>query len=245
MSYIEVTLGGKRVGIADEASIEIAKGCNNKCVGCYASKTTRMGERFFEMTPKEYDENAFRKSCKAVARKGISVVRMAKHCDPGDPTLRRTAVQVLEASAREGIQVVFVSKSIDWDKELSQTLIDGNHVLHVSLGMITTASSDACRKAVGDKYKKAGVKTYLRAVYDVTKEAPSLLRGVSNAIVTPMRFPSKHAAALYDADLSSYEFKNGYYRPLKMDSSWNSIAGRMCCGEVGSNIYCCNCGVCK
>ena len=243
MSLIEVTLGGKRVGLADEASIEIAKGCNNNCVGCYAAKTTRMGAKFYNMVPKEYDENAFRKSCKAVARKGISVVRMAKHCDPGDPALRGTAIQVLEAAAGEGIQVVFVSKSIEWDKRLSKALIDGDHTLHVSLGMITDAKSDTARSLVADRYKRAGVNTFKRAVYDVTEEVPLVLKGSDNIIVTPMRFPSKGAAAEYNVDLSKYEFKNGYYRPNKMDSSWDVFDKG--CGYVGDRELCCDCGVCN
>ena len=87
MSNIEVVLGGKGVGIADQASIDPMVGCRNMCVGCYASKTSRLGKSFFKDEPilKEFNNDVFIKSCKAAVRKGINIARLGKHCDPGDP----------------------------------------------------------------------------------------------------------------------------------------------------------------
>lgn len=248
MSFIEITIGGKGVGLADQASIEPAKGCTNNCLGCYAAKTTRMGEKFYkEVTPKEYRDDVFRRSCKTARNKGIKFVRMAKHCDPGHPSVRRGVIQTLQASAEEGLQIVFVSKTLEYNKDVSKALKDGNHILHISLGMKSKIEnkpliSNSARALVAGKYKRSGVNTFLRAVYDVTKDVPLEIRGLNNVIVTPLRFSSKEHLSAYNANPDLYEWKDGYYRPKMSHPSWMFF--NKWCGEVGDKIMCCNCGGC-
>lgn len=243
MAKIEVTLGGKGVGIADQASIEPAKGCNNGCAGCYAAKTTRMGSKFGNMEPREYDDDKFRRSCKSAYKKGIRFVRMAKHCDPGDPALRGTVVQILQAATDENLRVVFVTKSLSYDKEVADKMKEGKHILHVSLGMkVASEDGNLRRLRTYRRYKDMGkVISRVRICEDVTKEMPSHYRGMTdeNVIITPMRFSSKEHAAEYEADLEKYEWNSGYYRPKMRHASW--IPYSNWCGEVGKDIYCSNC----
>src|SRR6185369_2119292 len=91
-------------------------------------------------------------------------------------------------------------------------------------------------------YKKAGVKSKLRVVDDVTKSCNWWMVKTADAkdvIVTPMRFRGKADAGLYKADLSKYEYKNGYYRPLEMHPSWSNFIHY--CGEVNGELKCCKC----
>jgi len=244
MASIKVELGGKGVGLADQAFIEPAKGCANKCVGCYAAKTTRMGSRFSTVELKEYDHDVFSKSCRAARKKGIRFVRMAKHTDPGIASLRGRVIQILRAAQLEGLQIVFVTKSLEFDPEVVSAMRDGNHILHISLGMITEGDDvpmSHVRLTTGLEYASAGVNTKWRIIDDVTKKLYSGWRlvPVNSAIITPMRFPSMDTLKQYNADPENYEFIGGYYRPKFIHQDWNIF--NPWCGEVGSDVKCCNC----
>jgi hypothetical protein len=167
---------------------------------------------------------------------------MAKHCDPGDPGLRETIIRILQTASEEGLRIVFVSKSLSFDTAVASAIKDGNHILHMSLGMKTDAVSDYERGVVALTYAVYGVdNTYLRLCYDVTKKIPVDIPSISSdiCIVTPMRFPSKAIAELYDADLDKFEFTGGYYRPKEIHESWSIFTNW--CGEVGDKVMCCNC----
>lgn len=244
MSYIEVVLGGKSIGIADQASIDPMVGCRNMCVGCYAAKTSRMGKSFYKDEPilKEFDYDVFIKSCKAAVRKGITVARLGKHCDPGDDICIGTTRQILEATAKEGVSCVLVSKSIGFDEATATVIRDGGHTLHISLGMITKALDNAYRIRTYRLYKSFGCRSKVRIVEDVTQPVPKeYLKKIDpdDVIVTPMRYTSKVDAALYDADLSKYRWHLGFYRPIAADPSWSIFSHS--CGEIGESVLCCNC----
>lgn len=243
MSLIRITLGGKNVGIADQASIEPLIGCTNKCVGCYASKTTRTGHRFSNgVALKEFNESEFRKSCVKAKKDGINCVRISKHCDPGHIIARPIVLNILNILKEYEIKAVFVSKSLEFDENMASAFKIGNHLLHISLGMITETKSDEERMEIWQKYKTCGVDSKLRITLDVTKNMPSMFRGLKNeeTIITPMRFPSKSIAEKYDATLdTNFLFTHGFYRPQIVHESWSAFPHW--CGEVGENVLCCNC----
>lgn len=243
MSYIQILYGGKNVGIADQASIEPLKGCTNKCVGCYASKTTRQGPKFFEdAVLREFNEDVLRKSCVKANKDGIEYVRMSKHCDPGHPSAKRIVMRILTILSEYDIKAVFVSKCLDYSKDMSQILKSGNHILHISLGMITQTKSDEDRIKVWYQYKNDGVNSKIRITLDVTQTLPDLFGGLTNeeVIITPMRFPSKSIAEEYNAELdTNFSFTGGYYRPKSVHESWSAFSNW--CGEIGEKELCCNC----
>ena len=242
MALIKVGLGGKGKGLADQASIEPIKGCTNKCAGCYAAKTTRMGKKFFEANIlKEFDKDEFRKSCKAVKKKGIKLVRMSKHCDPGHQVARTIVKEILKIMTEEDLRAVVVTKSLEYDAELSQILKEGKHIVHFSLGMKSeNAPPEIERFKTWKAYKDSGVKAKLRIVADVT--IPTVRWKGFNSdyiIVTPMRYTSKESLSNYRTNIDNYKFQGGYYRPQIVDPSWQPFQNW--CGEIGNTTYCCNC----
>lgn len=241
MAIIKVDIGGKGIGIADQASVDLAKGCANKCKGCYAEKTSRLGHKFSIVEFKEYNDVEFRKSCRAAIRKGIGVARFGKHTDNGDDGLLDTTSKVLSAASDEGLRLVFVTKSLKYNADICKLLKKGNHILHYSLGMLTEAPSDGDRLRAAIEYHKAKVNTKLRVIADVTENArySHLRADAKNVIVTPMRFASKYLVKEYNANLDNYEFKGGFYRPKFVHKSWSIF--KNWCGEVGNDIKCCNC----
>ena len=223
-------------------SIDIERGCANQCIGCYGTKTSLMGtDKYFNhVVSKEFDENKFRNSCKGSIRKGYPFARLGKHSDCGHGHLTEVLKPILKIATEEGLRLVFVSKSLVYDEEIAKLLIVGNHILHMSLGMITQAPSDLLRLRVYRSYKKAGVNSKLRLVDDITKEYNGIAKFCKeDMIITPMRFTSKDVAEQYKADLSKYEWTNGYYRPKEMHKSWNKFTNW--CGEVNNEVKCCNC----
>lgn len=256
MSLIKVDIGGKGVGLADQASVDVAKGCKNNCVGCYAAKTSRLGSKFSTLEIKEYDDVEFRKSCRSAVNKGIKFARLGKHTDCGDDSVIGTTNKVLKAAADEGLRLVFVTKSLQYSVETAKLISEGDHILHVSRGMITDGPSDADRaklfiKMIGPLFSK---NICQRVIADVTKEcefkpgrfhmntgdAPHIWGTFHDrCIVTPMRFPSKDILEKYEADIKNYEFKGGFYRPKFIHESWNVFDHW--CGEVGDTVMCCNC----
>lgn len=243
MSYIQIIYGGKNVGIADQASIEPLKGCTNRCVGCYASKTTRIGKEFFDsVTLKEFNEEIFRKSCKKAKKDGIEFLRISKHCDPGHIIAREVVLEILNILSEYDIKAVFVTKCLEYEDKMAQTLISGNHILHISLGMITQTKSDEERLLTWQKYKEKGVNAKTRLTLDVTKHLPKIFGGLKDEelIITPLRFPSKSIANEYNADLdSNFSYTNGYYKPKNVHESWSAFSNW--CGEIGNKTLCCNC----
>lgn len=233
-------------GLCCSASIDLSIGCKNNCVGCYAAKASRMGKSFFLDDPiyKEYDDTKFHNDCKKYSRKGIKFIRLGKFSDAGDPAVTGALLKVLQASTSEGLRIVFVTKSLKFDSEIAKELIKGNHILHVSLGMITdNAPTNLNRIIDAASYKTVGVNVKFRIVDDITKEmSPGWNFGPENVIVTPMRFSSKNDLNMYGADISNYKFISGYYRPIKPHKSWNDYLVT-CCGEIGEVTYCCECGV--
>jgi hypothetical protein len=153
---------------------------------------------------------------------------------------------VLKIAGEEGLKLVVVSKSLVYDEEIAKLMKDHGHILHMSLGMITKAPSDLERQKVFVAYQINGVKSYLRVIGDVTKECDFFITrelgkkpDLKKCIVTPMRYRSKSDAEKYGADLGKYKYQNGYYRPLEMHSSWNSLTNY--CGEVNGELKCCKC----
>jgi len=242
MSKIEAIIGGKAVGLADQASIEPAFGCKNRCVGCYGKKSSQRGEGYDNVLSKEFDKEHLVKSIKRVKAKGIEVARVGKHCDPGNHIDNLNGI--LDCCNNESFGCVVVSKSIIFNIPTAELLKKGNHILHVSLGPHTDkapAEEDRIREAV--KFEKWGCKVVIRLTRDITQWITPLdkkaLR-LFECIVTPMRYPSKDIAAFYRADLDNFLFKNGYYRPQIVHESWKEYMQNVC-GEVRDKIYCCNC----
>jgi len=242
-NFVKINIGGKQQGIADQASIDLEIGCRNKCVGCYGSKASRRGGQFYsDIISKEYNDDIFRASCKAAKKKGIKYVRFGKFSDPGDPAVRRDAIKILEAATKENLRVVFVTKSLEYNKEFAEVLKSGNHILHVSLGMITKAPLNYIRKDVGSKYHAVGVNSYWRITDDVTARMPSEYQDLpgDRIILTPIRFASMEQLNEYKANKELYRWTGGYYKPININTSWLCSSDHMC-GEIGGKSYCSNC----
>ena len=247
MSRVEVSIGGKEVGLADQASIDLMSGCDNKCIGCYAAKSSRQGKKFFENDPvvKEYDDEYFRKSVRRALKKSINHTRLGKHSDPGSMLCSGMLNQVLTTAGEEGMRIVLVTKSLGFRDEIAATLKQYNHTLHISLGMISQAIENEFRFRNYRLYKGYGVNVKCRIVEDVTDRVPNeYLRylkylPLEDILVTPMRFSGKGDVKAYGVDISQYVWENGYYRPKELHKEWEIFPHF--CGEVGSKILCKNC----
>jgi hypothetical protein len=219
-----------------------------------------MGEKFFTDNPvvKEFDSEVFRKSCRRAVAKGIKVCRLGKHSDSGDSSILGITSQVLKIAAEEQIQCVFVSKSLEFNKEIAESIKSGNHILHMSLGMITQARTDKERMDTYLTYKRYRCNAYLRIVEDITKPVPDYLKidcGLGkklrvfqeSCLITPMRFNGKLDAVTYRADLSKFKWLDGYYRPIKQAIHEEWFPFKQYCGETWNSetehteTYCANC----
>lgn len=250
MSNILVDTSGKG-GPCCSFSIDLERGCKNKCIGCYGTKTSLMGaDKYYnQIVSKDFNENKFRASAKNTVRKGNTFARLGKHSDAANIYDYEILKSVLKIAGEEGLRLIFVSKSLTFNKEIATLLKDGNHVLHMSLGMITEAQSEFDRYMTYRHYTKNHVCSYLRIVADITKNIPIELNVVGceeaitiekdRCIITPMRFSSKDIAGIYKADLNKYEFVHGYYKPKEVHESWNVF--KHWCGEINGEIKCCKC----
>jgi len=243
VSFVKIDENGKG-GFACSKSIDLEIGCRNACKGCYGSKTTYMSESYFHnIKIKDYDEKKFRTSCKSTFSKGFRNIRFSKHSDSASSHLSQNFKSVLKIAGEEGLKLVVVSKSLTYEEDVVKLMKEHEHVLHISLGMITNAPSDKDRFDTFLQYKESGVNAKIRIVDDITKEMPeSPVYGQCNmfdCIVTPMRYASKTIAAEYGIDHSKYKYVNGYYRPQTVHPDWEIMPHW--CGEVGSEIKCCKC----
>lgn len=232
-------------GLCCSASIDCHIGCSNRCVSCYGTKASRMGSSFFRDDPvvKEYDDKVFRQDCKKYIRKGIRFIRLGKFSDSGHNHRSGNLNKILKTTAEEGIRLIFVTKSLKYDKEISNLLISGNHILHYSLGMITKAPCNVERFCEGLKYRRDKVNIKFRITDDITTNIKSIWNDINltsdETIITPLRFNSKVDLEEYKCNFNNYSFIDGYYRPLFKHPSWSKF--KNFCGEILNTVYCCNC----
>jgi len=242
MSKIEAVIGGKAKGIADQVAIDLALGCKNKCVGCYAKKSCQRGEKYDTVVNKDLDKKVLQRSIKAARAQGFQLARVGKHCDPGDHIDSLNGV--LDCCNNEHFRCVVVSKSLSFDDITAGLLRTGNHILHMSLGPYSpVAPAEGIRIAVAGMYESQGVKTAIRLTRDITQRMDPLDKFVISKmkyIVTPMRYPSKAIMDAYYADGMHYEFVSGYYRPKYVHESWRPFMTNVC-GEIDNVVRCCNC----
>ena len=242
MSFITAVIGGKAVGVADQVTIDPSLGCKNMCVGCYARKTSRKGEKFNVIKNKELDKEILTKSVQLVRRKGYRFARVGKHCDPA--ACVNTLNSIIDICSGENLRCVIVSKLLRFNSKTAKLLREGNHILHISLGPYTDkVHSEEERIKEAKAFSKAGCKTFIRLTRDVTQWITPFDKKVSHhfdTIVTPMRYASKEDAAFYKSNLENFSFENGYYRPKLIHPSWEGYIDNIC-GEINSKIYCCNC----
>jgi len=242
MSFVTLRMGGKGKGLADQARIDIAKNCNNKCLGCYAKKVSCMGSKFDgDVLEYDYDESKLRSSIKRGVHNGIKYARCGMQCDPGaNPDV---LLKVAKTSHEEGLQLVIVTKSLPYQREYADQL--KNHILHMSLGMKSeNAPTGSERLETGLRYLGEGCNVKFRAVEDSTRKPDAEYNWLYNTgrsiLLTPMRYPSKVIAEAYGVNLDDYTFAGGYYRPNFVDDDWKYISAGIC-GEVGSKTLCSNC----
>jgi hypothetical protein len=240
---VKIDVNGKG-GPACSYNVDLAKGCSNGCVGCYAAYTSMLGHKFHveKAEIRTLNEKKFRNSCKSAYAKGVRFVRCGKHTDCCTSDLLENFKSILKISGEEGIKLVVVSKSLVYDKEIADLMKKHGHILHMSIGMNSKAQSDNDRFEVYKSYKKAKVISKMRIIDDVTKKCMWWVINTADSkdvIVTPMRYRSKADAETYKADLSKYEYKNGYYRPLFLEASWSKFTNF--CGEVDGELKCCKC----
>ena len=242
MSKIEAVIGGKAKGIADQVAIDLALGCKNQCVGCYAKKSCQRGKNYDTVVSKELDKKVLQRSIKAARDQGFQLARIGKHCDPGDHI--DSLDGVLDCCNDESFRCIVVSKSLTYNPSTARLLQAGNHVLHMSLGPYSPiAPAEEFRIAVAGKYETQGVKTVIRLTRDITQRMNELDKWVTSKmrfIVTPMRYPSSAILEAYDADPKDFEFVSGYYRPKVIHMDWRNHMTNVC-GEINGEVRCCNC----
>lgn len=252
MSYILVDKSSKG-GLCCSRSIDLERGCINRCVGCYGTKTSLMGsDKYFNnIVAKDFNESKFKKSCELASKQGYSYIRLGKHSDAANISDYEILKRVIEISHQEGLKLIFVTKSLKHNKDISKLLRDNDHILHISLGMLTDAPSDIHRLNTFLLYKNDKVNVRLRITSDITEPINSMFTAINKdrIIVTPMRFISKEVADYYNIDLTKYKYVNGYYKPILeyVHESWKRYSNW--CGEVytetGVDVfsYCAKCGV--
>ena len=242
MSEIVALLGGKKKGIADQVSIDLALGCKNQCVGCYAKKSSQRGRYYDNVISKSLDKEVLKRSLRKVRAKGFQLGRVGKHCDPGDHIDNLNGV--LDCCNDEHFRCVCVSKSLDFDPQTARLMRIGKHMLHISLGPFSPVAKDErSRVSVAQLYGSHGVRTAVRLTRDITQEISELdkyVTSVMNYIVTPMRYPSREIMNFYKSNEESFEFVSGYYRPKVIHPSWMKYMTNVC-GEINNEIKCCNC----
>jgi len=242
MSKIEAVIGGKAKGIADQVAIDLALGCKNQCVGCYAKKSCQRGKHYDKVIDKELDKKVLARSLQLAKAKGFQLARVGKHCDPGDHL--NSLNGVLDCCNTERFRCIVVSKSLTFNEETAILLRTGNHVLHMSLGPFSSiAPAEEERVDTANKYRDSGVKTAIRLTRDVTQMISSLDIDVAAAfkyIVTPMRYQSKSLMDFYSARARDFEFVSGYYRPKIINDTWKKYMINVC-GEINNELFCCNC----
>ena len=242
MSYIHASIGGKQKGIADQVSIDPALGCENRCIGCYAFKSSQRGKNYYEkVVEKEYDNEILKKSVRKAKAQGHNVARVGKHCDPGRHLDRLN--NILECCNNESFSCVVVSKSLPFVDNIA-SLLKERHLLHMSIGPYSDYSpSEEQRVNVANAYRQAGVKTSIRWTEDITMPMREVVRNnIDNMdyILTPMRYASGEVMSFYRAEKENFTFTGGYYRPDKIHSDWNNYLNNVC-GEINGEVRCCNC----
>lgn len=242
MSKIEAVIGGKAKGIADQVAIDLALGCKNQCVGCYAKKSCQRGRKYDTVVNKELDKKSLTQSIRRAQASGFNLARVGKHCDPGDHIDSLNGV--LDCCNTECFRCIVVSKSLDFNKRTSRLLREGNHILHISFGPYSAvAKNEYAREQVVKDYRDDGVKIAIRLTRDVTQwmsELDQYLTSFYRYIVTPMRYSSMNILNFYQSDPEDFEFTSGYYRPNKVHPSWIEFMTNVC-GEINNEIKCCNC----
>lgn len=246
MSYIEI-LNNTKGNIACSRSIDPGIGCLNTCVGCYAKYVSYKKDFHTNIEYREWDENIFIKSCRKTKKQGHQFIRIGKLCDPlsGEQNITNTK-NALKCLTEEKLTGIVVSKSLQYNKELSEILNQGNHTLHISLGMITKCkNTEKDRLDIFEKYIEDNINVKLRIVDDITRKIinPIFIYVKQYyspyTIITPLRVRSREEAFVYSLNMEYYKFHKGYFRPQVMHNDWNGFGG--ICGEVGDSMVCCQC----
>lgn len=246
MSNILMNKSGKG-GPSCSYSVDVQAGCNNGCIGCYASYTSRIGPSNFHNNIKKKDFNyaKFISSVNSARKKGMAVYRIGKHTDCYISDSVGKTLGVIEATTKAGIRSVSISKSIKRSRLLAK-IFDNNNILHISAGLLCNIKNSD-RIATFSWYKRNGANVKLRITDDVTSKISNQYIGFMNSdvIITPIRFKSRHEATLYNVDINNYEYIKGFWRPKFIHSSWKYTNF---CGEIAGKVLCCNCllsGDCK
>lgn len=242
MAKIVAIVGGKQKGLADQVSIDLALGCKNQCVGCYAKKSSQRGKNYDNVVSKDMDKEVLKRSLRKVIAEGFQLGRVGKHCDPGDHL--DSLNSVLDCCNDEHFRCVCVSKSLEFNQRTADLLRSGNHILHMSLGPFSPiVKGEMYRVNTAQAYRSRGVRTAVRLTRDITQEMSELDQHVTSImeyIVTPMRYSSREIMNYYKSNEESFEYVSGYYRPKEVHPSWMTHMLNVC-GEINNEIKCCNC----
>lgn len=241
MSYIQAILGGKQIGIADQVTIDPALGCKNRCIGCYAKKSSQKGANYDKVIQREYNYKILSKSIETIKKKGFAVARVGKHCDPGDSINNLNSI--LECCTNYDFRCVVVSKSLENDFLTSHNLLIGNHILHLSIGPKSEMIDEHIVIKNAEFYNHMLLYFCVRWTEDITQPMRKFVKDNINKfdyIITPMRYYSIDILNFYRANKNNFTFSSGYYKPNTVHDDWYEYCDNIC-GEINGKVRCCNC----
>jgi len=237
------TEGGKKVGLGCQARIDLALGCTNACEACYARRVTYRGKDFYNPIERTYDEEKLRKTMKiAKLIEDIHIVRCGMVCDPGNHV--DLLLKVLDVATDEKLRIIVSTKSLKYNKDVEKAMVDGGHILQVSLGMISkNAPTNDERIKVANKYSNTGIEVMFRIAEEMTSRPDKFyerFKGMDNVLLTPLRFTGKSLAEMYGADLDNYTYYKSFFRPDFVHIDWFAISKHVC-GSLNKEDHCSNC----
>jgi len=235
---IRAELGGKNQGPACRASIDLSKGCGNNCLGCYGKVVTRNngGRSWGRVVERELKPHTLETSilrCKSQ----VQWFRCGKNCDPFyNPEL---LVKVLEICNKSEANLVIVTKSLIFREDIAWLLRD-RHILHVSLGMITEAPSNAERISRGFEYRRYGVRTGFRIIANPMETMSEDYIDLPAKLLTPLRLPSRKMFEPYGIT-EGYKYDKNYWYPTRIHESWLRDDTFLCGHLYGMVNHCSGC----
>ena len=238
LSAIKITKNSKNIGPGCRYSLDIVRGCKNKCIGCYARAIYYQGpkEEFDQPHLLRLDKKTLMRQLINFSKKETPIVRIGVNSEPCVyiPNLRK----VINLCNKNNVGTILISKNIIYFKDLAEIMKRAKTILHISLGMISNAPRDEKKLREAERYEKFGVQVVYRIIDDITESPNSFFKKIINKhkyiLATPLRLRSYEVAATYKINLNNYTFCKGYFRPNFINRGWHKKNVQFC-GEIIKN----------